>query len=71
MHALDGDVLLKIPPETQGGMTFRLRGKGMPNLHNPHMRGDLYAKVRIRVPTSLTMREKELFRKLAALRSKR
>jgi curved DNA-binding protein len=71
VHALDGDVLLKIPPETQGGMTFRLRGKGMPNLHNPHMRGDLYAKVRIRVPTSLTMREKELFRKLAALRSKR
>jgi curved DNA-binding protein len=67
--ALGGDVMLNIPPETQGGRTFRLRGKGMPNLRNPQKRGDLYAKLRIQTPRKLNQREKELFRELASLRS--
>jgi curved DNA-binding protein len=66
--ALGGDVMLKIPPETQGGRTFRLRGKGMPNLRNPKKRGDLYAKLRIQTPRKLSQREKEIFRELASLR---
>jgi curved DNA-binding protein len=65
---LSGDVILTIPPETQGGRTFRLRGKGMPNLRNPKKHGDLYAKLRIQTPRKLTQREKELFRELASLR---
>jgi len=65
---LDGEVLLTIPPETQGGRTFRLRGRGMPNLRNPQKRGDLYAKLRVQTPQKLTKREKELFRELASLR---
>jgi curved DNA-binding protein len=65
---LSGDVMLNIPPETQGGRTFRLREKGMPNLRNPKKRGDLYAKLRIQTPRKLTQREKELFRELASLR---
>jgi curved DNA-binding protein len=68
---LSGDVMLKIPPETQGGRTFRLRGKGMPNLRNPKKHGDLYAKLRIQVPQKLSQREKELFRELANLRQKK
>jgi len=67
---LSGNVMLKIPPETQGGQTFRLRGKGMPNLRNPRQHGDLYAKLRIRIPKNLSQREKELFRELASLRRK-
>ena len=63
-----GDVLLNIPPETQSGRTFRLRGKGMPNLRNPEKRGDLYAKLRVQTPQELNEREKELFRELASLR---
>jgi curved DNA-binding protein len=65
---LSGDVMLKIPPETQGGRTFRLRGKGMPNLRNPKKRGDLYARLRVQTPQRLSKREKELFRELASLR---
>jgi len=65
---LSGDVMLKIPPETQGGRTFRLQGKGMPNLRNPQKRGDLYARLRVQVPQKLSQREKELFRELASLR---
>ncbi|MDY7076121.1 MAG: DnaJ C-terminal domain-containing protein [Chloroflexota bacterium] len=62
---LNGDVSLKIPAGTNGGKTFRLRGKGMPNPHNPEQRGDLLATVRIQVPQSLNARERELFEELA------
>lgn len=65
---LKGSVMLKIPPETQSGRVFRLRGQGMPTLHNPNAFGDLYAEVQIMLPQNLSSKEKELFRQLAALR---
>lgn len=66
---LKGRVALKIPPETQGGKRFRLKGLGMPNLRNPKAKGDLYAEVGIVLPRDLSKQEKELFAQLAALRS--
>ena len=65
---LKGGAMLKIPPETQSGKTFRLRGQGMPHLKDPKKRGDLYAKVTVKMPQNLTDREKELFRQLADMR---
>jgi curved DNA-binding protein len=65
---LEGDVTLRVPPETQGGRTFRLRGKGMPKLRNPDKRGDLYVTVRVRLPKNLNEREKQLFQDLAEIR---
>ncbi|MGH2543180.1 MAG: DnaJ C-terminal domain-containing protein [Ardenticatenaceae bacterium] len=65
---LDGPVTLTIPPETQNGRRFRLRGKGMPHLRNPSERGDLYATANVRLPTNLSEREQELFRQLKNLR---
>ena len=59
---------LKIPPETQNGKSFRLGKQGMPKLGKKEERGDLYAKVRIVLPTDLTKREKELFEELQSLR---
>jgi curved DNA-binding protein len=67
---LNGDVSLKIPPGTNGGKTFRLRGKGMPNPRNPKQRGDQLATVRVQVPRRLSARERELFDELARLRRK-
>ncbi|MCC6314040.1 MAG: J domain-containing protein [Thermomicrobiales bacterium] len=64
-----GRVALTIPPETQAGKLFRLRGQGMPRLRGPKgQRGDLLARVRIVVPTGLSAREKELFEELRGLR---
>ncbi|MBC8248810.1 MAG: DnaJ domain-containing protein [Anaerolineales bacterium] len=71
LPTLSGDVMLKIPPWTQGGRIFRLRGKGMPNLRNPKKRGDLYARLMVQVPQKLSEREEELFRELASLRQDR
>jgi curved DNA-binding protein len=65
---LTGDVKLKIPPETQPGRVFRLRGQGMPLLREPQNHGDLLVKVQITLPTNLTGIEKNLFEQLAQYR---
>ena len=62
-------VALRIPPETQNGQRFRLAGQGMPSLNQPGSKGDLYAVVKVKLPTNLTEEEKDLFRQLKELRS--
>src|SRR5699024_2115478 len=56
-----GKVMLKIPAGTQTGKTFRLRGKGVPNVHG-RGKGDQHIRVKIITPTKLTSRQKELLR---------
>jgi DnaJ-class molecular chaperone len=68
LPTLDGNLSLKIPPETQNGKVFRLAGKGMPQLGNANY-GSLFAKVRVVLPTNLTDEERKLFEKLRSLRS--
>ena len=65
---LSGNVVLSIPSGTQAGQTFRLSGRGMPQLKNPKKSGDLYVKVNIRIPRNLSSREKELFSELNQLK---
>ncbi|HEY63758.1 MAG TPA: molecular chaperone DnaJ [Caldilineae bacterium] len=60
---LDGPVKLKIPPGTQHGTVFRLRGKGVPYLRR-HGRGDQLVSIRVVVPTELNEEQRELLRKL-------
>jgi curved DNA-binding protein len=64
---LNGDVSLKIPPGTDGGKTFRLRGRGMPDPRKPERRGNLLVTVQVQVPEKLSARERELFEELAEL----
>jgi DnaJ-class molecular chaperone len=61
-------VLLRIPPETQNGRSFRLTGKGMPKLDSPQTRGILYVTAQISIPPNLSQRERELFQELRELR---
>ena len=62
---LDGPVKLTIPSSTQGGRTFRLKGRGMPDLRQKGVFGDLLAKVRIKVPEHLGDEERRLYEELA------
>jgi molecular chaperone DnaJ len=62
---LDGPHSLRIPPGTQNGRTFVLRGKGVPHLRGQG-RGDELVRVHIVVPTTLTAEQKRLLRELAA-----
>jgi curved DNA-binding protein len=64
-------VALTIPPETQNGQRFRLAGQGMPGLNQPGSRGDLYATVKVKLPTDLTPEEKALFQQLKDQRAAR
>ena len=64
---LKGKLALRIPPETQNGRVFRLKGQGMPHLGNS-CRGDMLAKVNVVLPAKLSPQEKELFKRLSELR---
>ena len=56
---------LRIPPETNNGKSFRLRGQGMPRLGHADERGDLYADVAVTLPTHLNEEQRKLFEAFA------
>ena len=62
----DGKTLLRIPPGTQSGQKFRLRGKGAPSLRG-EARGNQIVEVRVIVPKVADERSKEILRELAHL----
>jgi curved DNA-binding protein len=62
----NGEVMLTIPPGTQAGQSFRLKGKGMPLLKKKDSFGDLLVKVKIIIPDQLSDKEKQLFQELAS-----
>jgi DnaJ-class molecular chaperone len=61
---MEGNVIMRIPAGTQGGTTFRLRGKGMPDLRGKDT-GDELVKVNVEIPRNLSPRQKELAEELA------
>lgn len=67
LPSLNGNVILKIPPETQNSRVFRLAGKGMPQIGSTK-HGNMFAKVKVVLPTNLTEEEKQLFEKLRSSR---
>jgi len=68
VETVDGPVELAIPPGTQTGKVFRLRGKGIPRLRSDGSnsgRGDQLVYVQVETPTELTDYQRELFEQLA------
>ena len=63
---LNGKVAMKIPSGTQSGKIFRLKGKGMPDVHGGEQ-GDQYVKAMIQVPTHLTSEQRKLLEDFAQL----
>jgi curved DNA-binding protein len=68
--ALEKPLTLTIPPRTNANRTFRLRGKGMPYLREPNKRGDMFARVKLVLPDSLTDQEVGSITALASARKK-
>jgi curved DNA-binding protein len=62
---LEGQARLKMPPGTQGGQRFRLRGHGLPKADGS--RGDLLVETQIQIPKKLSEREREIWSQLAEL----
>lgn len=65
VDTLDGQVKLKVKPETQNGAKVKLKGKGMPVYKKDGEHGDLYLTYEIQMPTNLTDKQKQLFEELA------
>ena len=61
---LDGTARISLPAGTQSGAVFRLRKKGMPRFREPG-RGDELVIVRLKTPTKLTQRQREMIRELS------
>ena len=60
---------LKLPPGTQSGQRFRLRGHGLPQVGKPDERGDLYANVEVDIPKELSEEERKHYEALRDAKS--
>ncbi len=66
LPTLDGPVKMRVPPGTQPGRMFRVRGRGIPQASGKNApRGDHLVHVQVEVPTELTARQRELIEELA------
>ena len=64
VHTLDKQTLnIKIPPGTQSGKVFNCKGHGLPILQQ-QMRGDLFVKLSIDIPTTVTTKQTDMINKL-------
>lgn len=63
IKTLDGEINLTIPPETQTGSSFRLKGKGIKSIRDTSI-GDLIYKVKIQTPKNLTEDQKSIINSL-------
>jgi molecular chaperone DnaJ len=61
---LEGEEPFKVPESTESGQTFRLRGRGMPDVTG-RGRGDLFVTMKVLTPKKLTREQKKLLEQLA------
>ena len=62
VKTIDGEILYDVKPGSVFGTRVRIKGKGMPVVHNPKSRGDLYLNLIIEVPKKLNNEQKEALR---------
>ncbi|MFA5329533.1 MAG: J domain-containing protein [Prolixibacteraceae bacterium] len=65
LDTLDGQVKLKVKPETQNGSKVKLKGKGFPVYKNAGQFGDLFITYLVKIPVNLTDKQKQLFTQLS------
>ncbi len=67
VQTMTGKVRLTIPPGTQPDQLIRLAGRGMPVLKDPEKKGDLFVRVKVRLPRRLSEEQKKLLAQVRAL----
>ena len=68
VETMTGKVKLTIPPGTQPEQVFRLAGRGMPQLKNSHVKGDLYVRLKVQIPKYLSSKQRELLEEVARIK---
>ena len=69
VDTLDGRVKLTVQPETANGTKVKLKGKGFSVYKKDGQFGDLYITYQLKLPTNLSIKEKDLFAELSKLRT--
>lgn len=69
VETLDRKVKLKIPVGTQPEQVFRLAGRGMPRLKSTKEKGDLFVRVKVKIPKQLSFKQKSLLEEAARHKS--
>lgn len=64
VNTFDGRVKLNVKPGTQNGAKVKLKGKGFPKYKKENQFGDLYITYKVKTPSQLTSKQKELFEEL-------
>ena len=64
VDTLDGQVIVKVKPETQNGTQVKLKGKGFPIYKEEGKKGDLILTFTVQLPTHLNEKQKQLIREL-------
>jgi curved DNA-binding protein len=67
LDTINGQVKLKVAPGTQNGSKVKLKGKGFPVYKKEEQFGDLYVTYHIKIPTNLTLKQKELYIELSVI----
>lgn len=65
---MTGRIALNIPPGTQNGRSFKIKGRGLPKMDSDDI-GDLYATVKVRLPDTLSEEEQQLYARLKEIRN--
>lgn len=60
VQTMTGKVKLTVPPGTQPDQVFRLADRGMPHLKNPATKGDMFVKLKVEIPRTLSSKQREL-----------
>ncbi|MDP6709001.1 MAG: DnaJ C-terminal domain-containing protein [Alphaproteobacteria bacterium] len=66
---VDGKAAATVPPGARAGMVLRLRGKGLP-IYGERGRGDLYVRLEVAIPATLSDEERKLYEGLRKLKNK-
>lgn len=67
IKTVDGEVIYTVKPGTKTDMKVRLKGKGVPSVRNPKVRGDQYVTLVIQTPEKLSPEAKEALKRFDAL----
>ncbi|NWF63665.1 MAG: J domain-containing protein [Chloroflexi bacterium] len=63
-----GKVKLGIPAGTQPEQVFRLAGRGMPSVKDAALKGDLYVKLKVKIPKYLSSKQRELIEEASRIK---
>ncbi len=66
VETLEGSKTIDIPPGTQNGKIFKLRGLGFPNLRG-YARGDQLVQIEVKTPVDITPRQRELLEEFESI----